>query len=152
MNRLVEKWIISSNGTISSLHSYDHNSEVYIPSHSIIDQFHKSQNTPVPSPKMLHSEQKCAHFCSEWSILGHWTGEFWGLWIRSIPLIWPMTSLCTNVSCRHDHINCLNPYTPGNTRVYIQHHSYWWPGASSVSTVLTKNIIYWTSSTQKYYM
>ena len=48
-----------------------------------IDKFHKSQNAPVPHPRMLHSEQKCAHFCSEWSILGYATGAFWDLWIRS---------------------------------------------------------------------
>ena len=48
------------------------------------DQFHKSQNAPVPYPTMLHSEQKCAHFCSEWSIVGYGTGAFWDLWIRSI--------------------------------------------------------------------
>ena len=29
------------------------------------DLIHKSQNAPVPYPTMLHSEQKCAHFCSE---------------------------------------------------------------------------------------
>ena len=34
-----------------------------------IDQFHKSQNAPDPYPTMLHSEQKCAHFCSECSIV-----------------------------------------------------------------------------------
>ena len=39
-----------------------------------IDQFHKFQNAPVPYPTMLHSEQKCAHFCSEWSIVGYGTG------------------------------------------------------------------------------
>ena len=33
---------------------------------------------------MFHSEQKWAHFCSEWSILGHGTGAFSDLWIRSI--------------------------------------------------------------------
>ena len=49
-----------------------------------IDQFHKSQNAPVPYPTMLHSEQKCAHFCSEWNIVGYGTGAFWDLWIRSI--------------------------------------------------------------------
>ena len=26
---------------------------------------------------MLHSEQKCAYFCSEWSIVGYGTGAFW---------------------------------------------------------------------------
>ena len=41
------------------------------------DQFHKSQNAPVPYPTMLHSEQKCAHFCSEWSIVGYGNGTFW---------------------------------------------------------------------------
>ena len=49
-----------------------------------IDQFHKSQNAPVPYPTMPHSEQKCAHFCSEWCIVGYGTGAFWDLWIRSI--------------------------------------------------------------------
>ena len=39
--------------------------------HHTTDQFHKSQNAPVPYPTMVHSEQKCAHFCSEWSIVGH---------------------------------------------------------------------------------
>ena len=49
-----------------------------------IDQFHKSQNASIPYPTMLHSEQKCAHFCTEWSIVGYGTGAFWDLWIRSI--------------------------------------------------------------------
>ena len=35
---------------------------------SVIDQINKSQNAPVPYPTMLHSEQRCAHFCSEWHI------------------------------------------------------------------------------------
>ena len=52
-----------------------------------IDHFHKSQNAPVPYPRIRHSEQKCAHFCSEWSILGYGTGAFWDLWIRSIGAI-----------------------------------------------------------------
>ena len=39
-----------------------------------IDQFHKSHNAPVPHTRMFHSEQKCAHFCSEWCILGYGTG------------------------------------------------------------------------------
>ena len=49
-----------------------------------IDRFHNSQNAPVPYPTMLHSEQKCAHFCSEWSIVGYETGAFWDLLIWSI--------------------------------------------------------------------
>ena len=35
------------------------------------DQIHKSHNAPVPYPTMHHSEQKCAHFCSEWGIVGY---------------------------------------------------------------------------------
>ena len=45
---------------------------------------HKFQNALVPYPTMLHSEQKCAHFCSEWSIVGYGTGAFWDLWNWSI--------------------------------------------------------------------
>ena len=36
-----------------------------------IHLIHKSQDAPVPYATMLHSEQKCAHFCSEWSIVIH---------------------------------------------------------------------------------
>ena len=44
-----------------------------------IDQIHKSHNAPVPYPTMHHSEQKCAHFCSEWCIVGYGTGALWDL-------------------------------------------------------------------------
>ena len=50
----------------------------------VIDLIHKSQNALVPYPTILHSEQKCAHFCSEWSIVGYETGAFWDLWYWSI--------------------------------------------------------------------
>ena len=52
-----------------------------------IDLIHKSQNAPVPYPTMLNSEQKCAHFCSEWSIVGYGTGAFWDLlnWSIAFP-------------------------------------------------------------------
>ena len=40
----------------------------------IIDLIHKSQNAPVPYPTMLHSKQKCVHFCLEWSTVGYGTG------------------------------------------------------------------------------
>ena len=45
-----------------------------------IDPIHKSQNAPDPYPIMVHSEQKRAHFCSEWSIVGYGTGAFWDSW------------------------------------------------------------------------
>ena len=48
-----------------------------------IDQAHKSQNAPVPHPTMRHSEQKCAHFCSECCIVGYGTSAFWDLWIAT---------------------------------------------------------------------
>ena len=48
--------------------------------HQAIDLIHKSQNSPVPYPTMLHSEQKCAHLCSEWSIVEYETGAFWDSW------------------------------------------------------------------------
>ena len=35
-----------------------------------IELIHKTQNAPVPYSTMFHSEQKCAHFCSGWSIVG----------------------------------------------------------------------------------
>ena len=49
-----------------------------------IDLIHKSQNAIVPYPTMHQSEQKCAHFCSECSIVGYRTGAVCDLWIRSI--------------------------------------------------------------------
>ena len=53
----------------------------------IIDPIHKSHKAPVPYPILLYSEQKCAHFCSEWSILRYETGAFWNLWNWSIVLM-----------------------------------------------------------------
>ena len=44
----------------------------------------QSRNALVPYPTMLHSEQKCTHFYSEWSIVGYGTDAFWDLLIRSI--------------------------------------------------------------------
>ena len=49
-----------------------------------MDQFHKSHNAPVPYPTMHHSEQKCAHFCSEWCIVGYGTGALWDFWISQL--------------------------------------------------------------------
>ena len=49
-----------------------------------IDLIRISQNAPLPYPIMLHSEQKCSHFCSEWSIVGYGTGVLWDLWNWSI--------------------------------------------------------------------
>ena len=45
----------------------------------IIDLINKSHNAPVPYPTMHHSGEKCAHFCSEWCIVGYETGKLWDL-------------------------------------------------------------------------
>ena len=51
-----------------------------------IDLIHKSQNAPVPCPTMIHSDEKCAHFCSEWSIVGYGKGVFWDFFTIEPPL------------------------------------------------------------------
>ena len=38
---------------------------------------HKSHNASATYPTMHHSEQKGAHFCSEWCIVGYGTGVLW---------------------------------------------------------------------------
>ena len=48
------------------------------------DLNYKSHNAPVPYPTMQHSEQKCAHFCSECCIVGYRTGALWDLWDWSV--------------------------------------------------------------------
>ena len=54
----------------------------------IVDQiFHKFQDALVPYTTMLHSEEKCAYFCTEWSIVVYGTGAFWTLRTRSIAFV-----------------------------------------------------------------
>ena len=45
-----------------------------------IEQIHKSHDTPISYPKMHHSEQKCAHFSSEWCFVGYRAGAWRDLW------------------------------------------------------------------------
>ena len=45
----------------------------------------KPQDWPLPNPTMHHSEQKCAHFCSEWHIVKYGTAALWDLYYRFIP-------------------------------------------------------------------
>ena len=75
--------------------------------HLLTDQFHKSQTAPVSYPTILHSKQKCAHFCFEWSIVGYETSTFWDLWIRPITFLepghhcacrWPIIRRCNSIS------------------------------------------------------
>ena len=68
-------------------HSWDyHPGGLSLNQVSTIEQIHKSHNAPIPYPMMHHSEQKYAHFCSEWCIVGYGTGALWDLCNRSIPL------------------------------------------------------------------
>ena len=48
--------------------------------HIWIYQNHKSYNAPVPHPTMHHSEEQCAHFCSQCWIMGYGTGALWDFW------------------------------------------------------------------------
>ena len=65
--------------------------------HWTIDIIHKCYNAPDSHPSILHSEQKCVHFCSEWSIVGYRTGAFWDLWNWSIVLITIISSIIQQV-------------------------------------------------------
>ena len=69
----------------------------------VIDQSHKSHSAPGPCPTMYHSEQKCAHFCSEWCIVGYGTAALWDLWIRAIECNLVIIFGSNNQSC-----TCLN--------------------------------------------
>ena len=43
------------------------------------EQSHKLHDATVPCPTIHHSEQICAHVCSEWCIVGYGTCELWNL-------------------------------------------------------------------------
>ena len=51
---------------------------------------------------MIHSEQKCANFCSEWSILGNGTGACWDLGIRSIFFIF-CCAFCSGLNTSNEY-------------------------------------------------
>ena len=53
-----ENFVLSSNSLSSSVYQWQQ----------------KSHNAPLPYLIIHHSEQKCAHFCSEWCIVGYGTG------------------------------------------------------------------------------
>ena len=53
-----------------------------------------SHSAPVLYPTTHHSEQKYAHFCSEWCILVYRTGAFWYLWEWSNEIFKPFRACC----------------------------------------------------------
>ena len=68
-----------------------------------IDLIHKFQNAHVPYHKMLHSEQKCAHFCPEWSTVGCGIGAAWDLWNCSIG---------SHISLQYHQMSIMRPKSP----------------------------------------
>ena len=51
----------------------------------LIEQFRNSRHDiPVSYPTMHHWEQRCAHFCSQWCIVGYGTGALWDLQISCL--------------------------------------------------------------------
>ena len=95
--------LVSSYSRVNQCHSLQCNDDLIMlnsktllkddDGHWGMNQFYKSENTPVPYPTMLHSEQKCADFCSEWSVVGYGTCALWDLWIGSV-----VTSFPDNIS------------------------------------------------------
>ena len=51
---------------------------------NIIDLIHKPHKAPITYPTMHHSEEKYAHFCSDWCIVVYGTGASWDLWDLSL--------------------------------------------------------------------
>ena len=49
--------------------------EITLKYNNMVNQFHKSHNAPDSHPTTHHSEQKHAHFCSEWWIAGFGTSD-----------------------------------------------------------------------------
>ena len=79
-----------------------------------IDLIHKSQNVPVPYPTMLYSEQKCEHFCSEWSIVGYGTNASWDLSIAHNERTIRDTEL-NGTTCINAGLECHHRLKPGVT-------------------------------------
>ena len=80
----------------------------YIACRMTVDQSHISHNAPVPYPTMHYSEHKCAHFCSEWCIVGYGTGALWDMWDWSIGMIEHRSYFeTTKDSLYHTHRACL---------------------------------------------
>ena len=86
--QLVAWWHQAITHSMLTFHQWVNGSVVLLIHLRAIGLIHKSQNAPVPYPTMFHSEQICAHFCSEWSIVGYGTGAFWDLWHVLFRVFW----------------------------------------------------------------
>ena len=77
-------FVLSGHTFITVLYHTTHTYHHFGLGASITELIKQSQNAPVPYPTMPHSEQKCAHFCSEWNVVRYVTGADWALWNWSI--------------------------------------------------------------------
>ena len=102
--------------------------------HISIDLFHKSHAAPAPYPTMHHSEQKCAHFCSEWCIVEYGAGALWDFWN------WPMILLVYGWV----HTNILDPF---GARLWVSSHkhpwSFWSMGEFTQTSHISNEHIIW---------
>ena len=79
-----------------------------------IDQSQKYHSAPVPYSAMHHSEQECAHHCSDWCIVGCGTNVLWDLWDWSIEgATYISSSITEPFSCTHPSYNatCISVVT-----------------------------------------
>ena len=75
------------------------------------------QQEHVPFPIMYHSEQKCAHFCSEWCVVGY--GIYIVEFVRYIYFLQPPSTTNSPHPPHSPHIHPPNqPPTP-NVSVYL---------------------------------
>ena len=83
-----------------------------------IDQIPISYIVPVPYPTMHHSEQRCAHLCSEWGIVGYGTGALWNLWDWSV-----MNAVRTLLYFAVVFYKSISPYPTGLLQRHWGNHS-----------------------------
>ena len=65
--------------------------------------------------------KECAHFCSEWSIVGYRTGAFWDLWFRSI--IWKLP-MSPEMSCPKISPYVVKKISTGSEKGFVSHQGF----------------------------
>ena len=123
-----------------------------------IGLINKSQNAPVPYPTMLHSEQKCAHFCSQWNLVGYGTGVFWDLWNWSIKMalapfkprwptwtVWQVPVHDSKVTCQHrPSSRQVNEQLPLSGSLHSHQLVYWYIlGGGCITTLHPIRSVTW---------
>ena len=96
----------------------------------VVPHKRKSHNAPVLYPTMLHSDQKYANICSEWSFVGYWTVAFRDLWTTGRSIL-PIFSGCFRWQCDRFSVS-----------QWSHTENMWkWTGSTAV-TLITKTKIY----------